>query len=162
MRNLTIKMRLIIFSFIVSAMMAMVGGIGWWGVKSLSDSIDTIYLGSVDSIYGLEIILTTYKNDIIFAVEKVHNKNSEQEKTIQNIVLAREKIENHWKEYLKTRLSPEQRGMIEQINIKMNMVNSFLDKLLDTIKLHDESQLIESIINTMYSSLDPVLLIFEK
>jgi methyl-accepting chemotaxis protein len=121
--------------------------------------IGTIYDDRVIPLQQLKNINDQYGFSIIDTVNKTHGRRMTSSEAIQEIQLAIQTIEEQWKLYRQTTLTPEERILADQIEPLFVAANSEIEKLIQTLENYQGEELINQLDyfdGPLYVVLDPI------
>ncbi|TWH64242.1 methyl-accepting chemotaxis protein [Azomonas agilis] len=156
MSNLSVRARLVFLVSILLTSSILIGGTGLYGLKTLLNSLNTVYLDRVVPLRDLKIIVDLYAVNIVDASHKVRNGNFSYAEGLQELVKAEARINELWQAYLKTYLIAEERQIIQHIQPLMDKAREPLQRLAGIFKRQDSAALNSFVLQELYALIDPL------
>lgn len=154
--NMKIGTRLIIFAAFMSAMLVLIGFIGWRGIQMTTHSMNTIYRGSIEAIIQLGAIESFYEINVIDSVHKVRDGTMTWEEGGIKLKEAIAGVHQAWEVYLQTEKTPEQERTSIQTSQELLDAAFSLERLKEIFKTHDQEKLNTFASHEIYQITDPI------
>ena len=156
MKNLKVSTKLLILVIVMSSIMGIIGIYGTRNLSIENTSVATVYKESIIPLKELTAISDMYAVDIVNAIHKMRNGNTNWETGMRNIKKAAEDIDLNWKTYTATQMEPEERDVANETKQLMDISNESIQSLERIIENRDTAALASYTKNELYSKIDPV------
>ncbi|QLG89396.1 MCP four helix bundle domain-containing protein [Chitinibacter bivalviorum] len=156
--KLTIQSRLIYTIAFMAILLIGIGGLGISNLSKINDSLKTVYEDRVVPLKQLKMIADDYAVSVIDAVNKANAGLIEAEPTLAKVRKASAEIDQEWKKYKATTLTPDESKLAEQAEVlfaKANRDVAQLDAFLATKHGNIQGDLIQ-FDGPLYTSIDPI------
>ncbi len=140
------------------AVALVVGAIGIVGIGKTNAGLETVYHDRVLPLEQLKVIADKYAVDIIDAANKANAGIFTAEETLKSVTAARASIEEHWKEYLATKLTPEEEKLAKEANALFVPANAAAEKLCQHLagKSGSLQGMLGDFDGPLYQQIDPI------
>lgn len=140
------------------AALLLLGMVSLWGLKEISQGLETVYADRVVPLAKLKTIADDYAVLIIDAVNKADAGLTTASNAKQDIATAQDRINLYWQNYLKTQLTAkeaqlakEAERLFAEANQDIARAQAVLNQVPDNAK-----GLLASINGPLYQSIDPI------
>lgn len=156
MKNISIKVRLMLLSGMLILAIVIIGFSGLGGMESLNSSQEYTYTHHIVPIRELTVIKDMYAVNIVDTAHKVRNQNITWEQGIKNLIEAEKVVHEKWDDYLKTELTQREKDLIKQIKPLLNDADTSVIKLKKIFTNRSVYELDRYTIDELYSKIDPI------
>ncbi|MBK1720434.1 methyl-accepting chemotaxis protein, partial [Thiocystis violacea] len=156
--NANIGTKLIVLALTPCIALVLTGLVATFMLRQIHEGVDRIYLDRVVPLQGLKTISDDYAVLVIDAVNKANSGRMSAEEALSGIRQSRESIQEHWSEYLQTRLTPEEAWLVEEAKQLFTRADEAIDGLmrhLDGLRGSLAGQL-DGFDGPLYDRIDPV------
>jgi methyl-accepting chemotaxis protein len=154
--NFKTKSKLTLLSFIAILVMILLGIFVIINLKKVSNSLETVYKDRVIPLEQLKIIADEYAVNIVDTTHQTRNGNFEFEKCIENINLAKTKIEKNWQAYISTTLTKDEEILVKDTQKLMINGNEIAEKIKTACQNKDSILLTKITVDELYKKIDPI------
>ena len=156
LENLNIGAKLTIVVSFLSATTIAVGLTGMLGMSASNDGLETVYEDRVVPLRDLKLIADMYAVNIVDTTHKLRNGSLSWEAASKSLDEADAIIAAKWAAYLATRLVPEEREVVTELEPLMKVASGVLNRLRGLIAQRDAAKLAEFAAHDLYPAIDPV------
>jgi methyl-accepting chemotaxis protein/methyl-accepting chemotaxis protein-1 (serine sensor receptor) len=156
MNTLSLRTRLLLLAAIPMTCLVIVSVLSAVGVRSGSQSLNTVYEDRVVALKQLKTIADMYAVDMVDASHKTRDGAMTFEQGAASIENARKTIETQFKSYLSTGMTAEELKLIEKAKATMATADVAVGKLLGIIAAKDAAGLRAFAATEMYPAIDAV------
>lgn len=154
--NIKISTKLFFLVFVTSCIILITGIYGVSNLNTVNKSLETVYKDRVIPLKQLKIISDMYAVDIVDATHKMRNGNIDFKTGRRNIKKSKSAIENNWRTYLLTYITPEEKKIADQVQEYMKNAEESLTSLESIIEREDTAALTKFTIKELYPQIDPI------
>ncbi|MGD9716881.1 MAG: methyl-accepting chemotaxis protein [Sulfuricurvum sp.] len=133
--------------------------IGLFGILKLAEvnaGLETVYNDRVVPLEQLKKIADAYAVNIVDTTHKTRNGNISFNDCAKNIDDAKKVVDENWKAYMSTTLTPEEAKLAKEAEILMTRGNEISEKILQACHARD-AQLVANIsVQELYPMIDPI------
>jgi methyl-accepting chemotaxis protein len=133
--------------------------IGLQGVLKLSEvnkGLDTVYNDRVVPLNQLKAIADAYAVNIVDTTHKTRNGNIGFDECAKSIRDAKTTVDDNWKAYTSTYLTPEEAKLAKEAEEVMNSGDAATQNILNACESQDAEKIGRISINELYPSIDPI------
>lgn len=160
MKNISIKTTLYLMVSLSVFFMLVIGAYSIFSIRQVNKSLETVYNDRVIPLKSLKTVADSYSLSIIVSVNKVEQGNLTWEEGLKIVEKAESIIKEEWGAFLSTYLVPEEKRLADQANILLVETDASIERLQKILKEKNLEALDDYIKNDLYTSIDPVLDIF--
>lgn len=128
----------------------------FFALNAQSRLTNSIVVDRVIPMEQLKIIADRYAVNIVDTAHKVRAGTLTTEQGISNIQLALRDVDEHWKAYLATELTPEEKQIADHVRNVQEAANSAVQELLRILNAKDAPALAEFVSIKLYPAVDPI------
>ncbi|MFN3685575.1 methyl-accepting chemotaxis protein [Salinarimonas sp.] len=152
----TIRIRL--FTALVTLSLLCVGTIaaGWWSLRSMTQSLETIYHDRVVPLSDLKAVSDLYAVFVVDASHKLRDGAMGWEEARRDILSTRAEIARHWNAYDATAMDARERAMADDVRRLMRVADGTIDRLLAIIDERSLETLRAFAAEDLYPTIDPL------
>jgi len=156
MKNLSLRARLLMIAWVPVMFLVAVAAAGSLVARAGSDSLSTVYEDRVVPLKQLKEIADKYAVDIVDLAHKTRDGAVTFEQATGSVEGARQHIAREWKAYLGTKLTDEERRIVERVQARMAPVDAAVDRLQQILRAADRPALATFAARDMYPVMDPL------
>ncbi|WP_454892353.1 HAMP domain-containing methyl-accepting chemotaxis protein [Agrobacterium vacciniicorymbosi] len=134
---------------------AAVGGAGYYGMSSMTNSMSTIYDDRVVPLQQLNVVADAYAINVVDTTQKLMNGTLDFDVALKNLDHATDAIKQHWSAYLSTKLTEDEAKIVETVKEEMKHANQAAERLRKILVNRDTQALETFAKNDLYQSIDP-------
>ena len=132
-----------------------VGGAGYYGMSSMTESMTSIYVDRVVPLQQLKIVADAYAVSIVDTTHKLRAGSLTFDDALKSIDQAGGAIKEQWSAYLATALTDEESQIVEDVKEDMQRTDTAVDELKKILLAHDSAALETFAKNSLYPAVDP-------
>ena len=148
--------RQILMAAFFLAALILSGIIGWRGLSSTVQGLETVYLDRVVPLRDLKQIADLYAVNIVDTTHKARNGNHSAEQALKDVAAAEVAIARIWQAYLGTFLVEEEKALVREIEPLMERGNASIQRLKDILRSGDNQALAAYATDQLYPAIDPL------
>ncbi|MDH5545722.1 MAG: methyl-accepting chemotaxis protein [Gammaproteobacteria bacterium] len=155
-KNMKISTRLTTLVVVGSLMLVLTGVLGVRGMSLIVDELESVYQNQVVPLHALKTVADEYAVNVVDTAHQVRNGNFSYEKGLANLEKARSVIYEKWTAYLGTRLTVEEKRLVEEISPRMAMGDRAMNEIEILFREKDAKNLAKYTVESLYQNIDPV------
>ena len=132
------------------------GFVGWRGLSSTVQGLETVYLDRVVPLRDLKQIADLYAVNIVDTTHKARNGNHSTEQALKDVEAAEVAIARIWQGYLQTFLVDEEKALVREIEPLMQQGNASITRLKSILRAQDGEALAAYATHDLYPAIDPL------
>ncbi len=132
------------------------GIVGWRGLSSTVNGLESVYLDRVVPLRDLKQIADLYAVNIVDTTHKARNGNHSTEQALKDIEAAETTIARIWSAYLKKPLIAEEEALVREIDPLMRLGNTSVERLKGILRAQDMDALAAYASAELYPAIDPL------
>jgi len=140
----------------MAVVMIVVGAIGLFLAKTSNDGLDTVYKDRVICLQQLKVISDMYAVNIVDTSHKVRDGAVSWSDGVKNLVEARKRVADEWKEYTGTYLVPEEKKLVDETSLLMKSADEAVTRLSGIFDRKDKEALTRFTATVLYPAIDPL------
>ncbi|HEY4134108.1 MAG TPA: MCP four helix bundle domain-containing protein, partial [Alphaproteobacteria bacterium] len=156
MKNLSIRLRLLIVLGVLSTSLAVMAIAGWASLSSNQARFASVYHDRVVPLGQLKTISDLYAVNIVDTVHKVNAGTLKAAEGLANIETAQSEIRKNWQSYTSTFLTDDEKRLVGAAQKEMDSANVAANKIASLIRGNDAEGLKTFGAKELYPSIDPV------
>ena len=156
MKNLGIRVKILITIVILSIVVIMVGVNGILSTGKMESYIDTMQKDRLIPMKDLKIVADMYAVNIVDTAHKVRNGNISFEEGVNNMREAKDKISKSWNKYVNTTLTEKETQLVQRVKDLVPQRKALTDKLEKALAQKDKALLDEIVLNELYQVIDKI------
>jgi methyl-accepting chemotaxis protein/aerotaxis receptor len=134
-----------------------IGGIGLIGMSDTNEAANSMFVDRIKPLKDLKVVADMYAVNIVDTTHKVHNSSGvDWDQGLASIDAARKTIDEHWKAYTATYLTPEEAGLKDEAQPLMADADKSVEKLEGILKAQDMAALDSFVKTELYQKIDPI------
>ena len=159
MKNVTIKLRLIV---VIALLAVMLVGFGWKGVGDIqrsAESLRGVVEDSVAHLANLKVVADMYAVNIVDTAHKTRNGNLTWQQGIRNLEVAQAKIRETWSRFVaiaEVEGTEDEKAALADAKPLMETADRAVDRLILIMEKQDQAALAAFTINELYPKIDPI------
>jgi methyl-accepting chemotaxis protein len=157
MNNIKISTKLFVMVFLTSFTLVAIGLYGLSNLSNVNASLETVFKDRVICLKQLTVVADMYTINIEGVTEKMKDGNIDFKTGKRKIMKAQEEINNNWKAYLTTYITPEEKKLSVQAEEAMRNADESLEALQSIIDKEDKAALATFAVNELYQKIDPIV-----
>jgi diguanylate cyclase (GGDEF)-like protein len=138
-KQLKLKTKLLYLLLIVGFGLVVVGLIGYINIQNIKKNMDTLYFGSLLPLSELNMINSTYHNDLASSIYRWNNQLLSDEQVSDNIVQGLEKINHLWGSYLSHHKRPEEMAYVNYTEAQIQSIGNYFTQVRSLINDPDRT-----------------------
>ncbi len=154
MRNIRISTKLIILTFITSAIIATIGIIGIINLGAVNEGVKTMYIDRVVPLHQLKRITDLYAVNIVDVAHKARNGNIRYYEARKMVIEANSEIKTVWNKFLDSKIKGDEKRLVDDTKELMKPVDNAIDSLEILLTREDTVGLEKFIKYEMYQKID--------
>ena len=155
-KNLKIRTKLIILSFVSLAIALFLGITSIFKLENTNDGLKRVYHDRVLPLVQLKNIAEAYAVNIVDTAVKLRNDKISFEKCVSNINEAKTIIDKNWNEYLATNLDDKEKEIVKNTKTILSKANNTTDNIQQACTNKDLEKITSIVINDLYETIEPV------
>ncbi|MCT7493845.1 HAMP domain-containing methyl-accepting chemotaxis protein [Aliarcobacter cryaerophilus] len=155
-KNLKIRTKLIVLSFISLAIALFLGITSIFKLENTNDGLKRVYHDRVIPLVQLKNIAEAYAVNIVDTAVKLRNDKISFEKCVSNINEAKTIIDKNWNEYLATNLDDKEKEIVKNTKTILSKANNTTDNIQQACTNKDLEKITSIVINDLYETIEPV------
>ncbi len=137
------------------AIAGIVGGFGYFGMNSMTESMTSIYDDRVVPLEQLKLVSDAYAIKVVDTAYKVNSGTLDWSAATLNVDAAREAIDEHWTSFLGTHLTDHESEIVETVKSTMVRADAAVEELHTILRTRNATALDQFISTTMFPAIDP-------
>jgi methyl-accepting chemotaxis protein len=154
--NLATRLQLSLLVATALIAFLIIGLIGIVKLSEVNKGLETVYNDRVIPLNQLKKIADAYAVNIVDTTHKTRNGNISFNDCVKNINDAKKTVDNNWKAYMATELTPEEATLAKETSAVMSKGDKITAKILDSCEIKDTALLSEISIKELYPLIDPI------
>ena len=155
-KNLKIRTKLIVLSFVSLAIALFLGITSIFKLENTNEGLKRVYHDRVLPLVQLKNIEEAYAVNIVDTVVKLRNDKISFEKCVSNINEAKTIIDKNWNEYLATNLDDKEKEIVKNTKTILSKANNTTDNIQQACTNKDLEKITSIVINDLYETIEPV------
>ncbi|WP_141047248.1 HAMP domain-containing methyl-accepting chemotaxis protein [Aliarcobacter cryaerophilus] len=155
-KNLKIRTKLIVLSFVSLAIALFLGITSIFKLENTNDGLKRVYHDRVLPLVQLKNIAEAYAVNIVDTAVKLRNDKISFEKCVSNINEAKTIIDKNWNEYLATNLDDKEKEIVKNTKTILSKANNTTDNIQQACTNKDLEKITSIVINDLYETIEPV------
>ncbi|MGJ0341913.1 methyl-accepting chemotaxis protein [Aliarcobacter cryaerophilus] len=155
-KNLKIRTKLIVLSFVSLAIALFLGITSIFKLENTNDGLKRVYHDRVLPLVQLKNIAEAYAVNIVDTAVKLRNDKISFEKCVSNINEAKTIIDKNWSEYLATNLDDKEKEIVKNTKTILSKANNTTDNIQQACTNKDLEKITSIVINDLYETIEPV------
>ncbi len=157
LNTMSVKMRLIILSIIPIVLLIISAALSMSQLNTIGEGVDSIYKDRVVPLKQIKVVSDNYAVNIVDLLHKYRAGVIDKSQVISLIEQAKATAQQHWQDYLQTKLTTEEQRLTEDVDEHLAPVAEKIDTYMraienGTFKAVDQSQFVAD----LYSVFDPL------
>lgn len=140
-----IRTKLVLLALIPTLGMLLIGLVSLNLLQQVSQGVDRLYRDRVVPMQEINLIANDYTVTILGAVNKANAGEFTAEQALEAVRRAQERIDNQWRAYLQTQLTPEEDGLVKQTQALFDPANAAIERL--QVRLREEQGMIAGLLD---------------
>jgi methyl-accepting chemotaxis protein len=137
------------------AIAGIVGGVGYFGMSSMADSMTSIYDDRVVPLEQLKRVSDAYAVNIVDTAHKVSAGTIDWAEASAHVDEALGTIDAQWNAYLSTHLTTEEAAIVERVKQDISTTDAAIDELQSILRTRNKEALERFIGTDLYEAVDP-------
>ena len=155
-KNLKIRTKLIVLSFVSLAIALFLGITSIFKLENTNEGLKRVYHDRVLPLVQLKNIEEAYAVNIVDTAVKLRNDKISFEKCVSNINEAKTIIDKNWNEYLATNLDDKEKEIVKNTKTILSKANNTTDNIQQACTNKDLEKITSIVINDLYETIEPV------
>ncbi|MCT7494772.1 methyl-accepting chemotaxis protein [Aliarcobacter cryaerophilus] len=155
-KNLKIRTKLIVLSFVSLAITLFLGITSIFKLENTNEGLKRVYHDMVLPLVQLKNIAEAYAVNIVDTAVKLRNDKISFEKCVSNINEAKTIIDKNWNEYLATNLDDKEKEIVKNTKTILSKANNTTDNIQQACTNKDLEKITSIVINDLYETIEPV------
>ena len=155
-KNLKIRTKLIVLSFISLAIALFLGITSIFKLENTNEGLKRVYHDRVLPLVQLKNIAEAYAVNIVDTAVKLRNDKISFEKCVSNINEAKTIIDKNWNEYLATNLDDKEKEIVKNTKTILSKANNTTDNIQQACTNKDLEKITSIVMNNLYETIEPV------
>ncbi|MGJ0344304.1 methyl-accepting chemotaxis protein [Aliarcobacter cryaerophilus] len=155
-KNLKIRTKLIVLSFVSLAIALFLGITSIFKLENTNEGLKRVYNDRVLPLVQLKNIAEAYAVNIVDTAVKLRNDKISFEKCVSNINEAKTIIDKNWNEYLATNLDDEEKEIVKNTKTILSTANNTTDNIQQACTNKDLEKITLIVMNNLYETIEPV------
>ena len=155
-KNLKIRTKLIVLSFVSLAITLFLGITSIFKLENTNEGLKRVYHDRVLPLVQLKNIAEAYAVNIVDTAVKLRNDKISFEKCVSNINEAKTIIDKNWNEYLATNLDDKEKEIVKNTKTILSKANNTTDNIQQACTNKDLEKITSIVINDLYETIEPV------
>ena len=155
-KNLKIRTKLIVLSFVSLAIALFLGITSIFKLENTNEGLKRVYHDRVIPLVQLKNIAEAYAVNIVDTAVKLRNDKISFEKCVSNINEAKTIIDKNWNEYLATNLDDKEKEIVKNTKTILSKANNTTDNIQQACTNKDLEKITSIVINDLYETIEPV------
>ncbi len=155
-KNLKIRTKLIVLSFVSLAITLFLGITSIFKLENTNEGLKRVYNDRVLPLVQLKNIAEAYAVNIVDTAVKLRNDKISFEKCVSNINEAKTIIDKNWNEYLATNLDDKEKEIVKNTKTILSKANNTTDNIQQACTNKDLEKITSIVINDLYETIEPV------
>ena len=155
-KNLKIRTKLIVLSFVSLAIALFLGITSIFKLENTNEGLKRVYNDRVLPLMQLKNIAEAYAVNIVDTAVKLRNDKISFEKCVSNINEAKTIIDKNWNEYLATNLDDKEKEIVKNTKTILSKANNTTDNIQQACTNKDLEKITSIVINDLYETIEPV------
>ena len=155
-KNLKIRTKLIVLSFVSLAIALFLGITSIFKLENTNEGLKRVYHDRVLPLVQLKNIAEAYAVNIVDTAVKLRNDKISFENCVSNINEAKTIIDKNWNEYLATNLDDKEKEIVKNTKTILSKANNTTDNIQQACTNKDLEKITSIVINDLYETIEPV------
>lgn len=155
-KNMTLKGQLLFLLASLVICIALVGGLGYYGIKVGNDALETVYNDRLVAVKYIKEVSDAYAVNIVDTSHKIRNGNIAWDEALKNVSAAKKITADSWKAYAATYLDEKEKILVKDIEPYLKKADEAAKKAEMLIGKRDRQELETFVVKEMYPVIDPV------
>ncbi len=155
-KNLKIRTKLIVLSFVSLAIALFLGITSIFKLENTNEGLKRVYHDRVLPLVQLKNIAEAYAVNIVDTAVKLRNDKIPFEKCVSNINEAKTIIDKNWNEYLATSLDDQEKEIVKNTKTILSTANNTTDNIQQACTNKDLEKITSIVMNNLYETIEPV------
>ena len=155
-KNLKIRTKLIVLSFVSLAIALFLGITSIFKLENTNEGLKRVYHDRVLPLVQLKNIAEAYAVNIVDTAVKLRNDKISFEKCVSNINEAKTIIDKNWNEYLATNLDDKEKEIVKNTKTILSKANNTTDNIQQACTNKDLEKITSIVMNNLYETIEPV------
>ncbi|MCT7501374.1 methyl-accepting chemotaxis protein [Aliarcobacter cryaerophilus] len=155
-KNLKIRTKLIVLSFVSLAIALFLGITSIFKLENTNEGLKRVYHDRVLPLVQLKNIAEAYAVNIVDTAVKLRNDKIPFEKCVSNINEAKTIIDKNWNEYLATNLDDQEKEIVKNTKTILSTANNTTDNIQQACTNKDLEKITSIVMNNLYETIEPV------
>jgi methyl-accepting chemotaxis protein len=155
-KNLKIRTKLIVLSFVSLAIALFLGITSIFKLENTNEGLKRVYHDRILPLVQLKNIAEAYAVNIVDTAVKLRNDKISFEKCVSNINEAKTIIDKNWNEYLATNLDDKEKEIVKNTKTILSKANNTTDNIQQACTNKDLEKITSIVINDLYETIEPV------
>ena len=134
---------------------AAVGGAGYYGMSSMTASMQSLYDDRVVPLQQLKTVADSYAVSIVDTTQKLHAGKLSSDDALESIDKATAAIKDKWSAYLSTKLTNDEGKIVATVKDDMLQSDRAVEQLRKILVARDTVALNNFVVNELYPAMDP-------
>lgn len=156
MSNLQTRSKLMLLTAIAILSLLIIGLMGIMKLAAVNTGLQTVYNDRVVPLQQLKMIADAYAVNIVDTTHKTRNGNISFDDCAKNINDAKSIIDENWKAYMATYLTPEEAKLAKEAEVAMANGDKATDDILKACKNQDAAKVGQISVSELYPRIDPI------
>ncbi|WP_370156051.1 methyl-accepting chemotaxis protein, partial [Ferrovibrio sp.] len=153
---MTIRLRLILSLAALLGVIAVLSISGFLALQTGNAALQSVYADRVVPLRDLKVISDAYAVSIVDLSHKTRAKTMSPPQAVAEIDKARVLIEETWKAYTATKLTPDEARLVDKVRSLLGPANAGISRLQEILGRADEAALVAFAEKDLYPLIDPV------
>ncbi|QYO76160.1 methyl-accepting chemotaxis protein [Devosia salina] len=137
------------------AIAGIVGGVGYFGMSTMADSMTSIYDDRVVPLEQLKQVSDAYAIKVVDTAYKLNGGTLDWSEAALSVQDAQETIDEHWTDFLGTHLTEREGEIAETVKSAMVNADSAIEEFNSILRTRNATALDQFISTTMFPAIDP-------
>ena len=155
-RASSIRFRLFQLVGILSLLVLVNGGSGFWGMYQSNRAIESLQADRVDALGQLKVVSDAYAVSIVDTSHKVRNGNLDWAEGAKAVRAAAEMIRRQWGAYLATYLDRDEQVIVDRVKPLMAASDDKVTRLIGILEAKNAGDLDTFVKSELYQTFDPL------
>lgn len=154
--NVSIRTQILALVGGLLSLLLLISGLGLQQLSHDNRTLNWVYHSQLAPLNDLKIVADRYAVNIVDTTHKTANRIIHWNQGLANIIEAETSLAEHWSNYLKSSLDPDETVIASEAEALMIKANSQIEHLKAIITAHDAEALQAFAANELYPAIDPV------
>ena len=137
------------------AIAGIVGGVGYFGMSSMADSMTSIYDDRVVPLEQLKQVSDAYAIKVVDTAYKLNDGTLDWSQAALSVEGAQETVDQYWNAFLGTHLTEHEAQIVETVKSAMVGADAAVEELEGILRTRNATALDQFIANAMFPAIDP-------